>query len=185
MPRKKFAWASLPDEQLLGLRLRDLKVTLEGTWLEDCLKALHEELEERDIRVRPHAWISSEWFSPDSTPGIAFPFYLAHPRLMQLEKKKILEHSPSRSRARCSALLSAPAQSPLAAAVRSLIETLSEILPPEPCQPAFRPAPAALVRAEPSGRGFRRNICGLAATPLELAHALCRLAGTEEARIRR
>ena len=37
MPRKKFAWASLPDEQLLGLRLRDLKVTVEGTWLEDCL----------------------------------------------------------------------------------------------------------------------------------------------------
>ena len=91
MPRKKFAWASFPDEQLLGLRLRDLKVTLEGTWLEDCLETLHEELEERDIRVRPHAWISSEWFSPDSTPGIAFPFYLAHPRLMQLEKKKIID----------------------------------------------------------------------------------------------
>src|SRR6202035_1054494 len=95
------------------------------------------------------------------------------------------EHSPSRSRARCSALLSAPAQSPLAAAVRSIIETLSEILPPEPCQPAFRPAPAALVCAEPSGRGLRRNICGLAATALKLAHALCRLAGTEKARIRR
>ena len=91
MRRKKFAWASLPDEQLLKLRLRDLKVTVEGTWLEDCLHNLHEELEERSIRVRPHAWISSEWFSPESTPGIAFPFYLAHPRLMQLEKKKIID----------------------------------------------------------------------------------------------
>src|SRR6266849_8033959 len=91
MPRKKFAWASLPDEELLELRLKDLKVTVEGTWLEDCLKALHEELQQRDIRVRPHAWISSEWFSPDNTPGIAFPFYLAHPRLMQLEKKKIID----------------------------------------------------------------------------------------------
>src|SRR4249919_1774468 len=91
MATKKFAWASLPDEQLLQLRLRDLKVKVEGTWLEDCLKALHEELKERDLRVRPHAWISSEWFSPDSTPGIAFPFYLAHPRLMQLEKKKIFD----------------------------------------------------------------------------------------------
>jgi hypothetical protein len=91
MPRGKFAWASLPDEQLLQLRLRDLKVTVKGTWLEDCLNALHEELAQRDIRIKPHAWISSEWFSPDNTPGIAFPFYLAHPRLMQLEKKKILD----------------------------------------------------------------------------------------------
>ena len=44
MRRKKFAWASLPDEQLLKLRLKDLKVTVEGTWLEDCLDDLHEEL---------------------------------------------------------------------------------------------------------------------------------------------
>jgi putative zinc-binding metallo-peptidase len=91
MRRKTFAWASLPDEQLLKLRLRDLKVTVEGTWLEDCLNNLLDELEQRGIRVRPHAWISSEWFSPDNTPGIAFPFYLAHPRLMALEKKKIID----------------------------------------------------------------------------------------------
>jgi hypothetical protein len=91
MPRKKFAWASLPDEQLLRLRFRDLKLSLEGTWLEDCLNNLYDELEQRGIRVRPHAWISSEWFSPDSTPGIAIPFYLAHPRLMRLEKKKIID----------------------------------------------------------------------------------------------
>jgi hypothetical protein len=91
MRRRRFAWASFPDEQLLKLRLRDLKVTIEGTWLEDCFDALLEELDQRGIRVRPHAWISSEWFSPENTPGIAFPFYLAHPRLMQLEKKKIID----------------------------------------------------------------------------------------------
>jgi Putative zinc-binding metallo-peptidase len=91
MRRKRFAWASLPDEQLLKLRLRDLKVTVEATWLEDCFNSLLEELGQRGIRVRPHVWISSEWFSPENTPGIAFPFYLAHPRLMQLEKKKIID----------------------------------------------------------------------------------------------
>src|SRR6516165_1558662 len=91
MPRKRFAWASLSDEQLLKLRLRDLKVTVEDTWLEDCFNSLLDELGQRGIRVRPHAWISSEWFSPENTPGIAFPFYLAHPRLMQLEKKKIID----------------------------------------------------------------------------------------------
>ncbi len=91
MPRKKFAWASLPDEELLKLRLKDLHVKVEGTWLEDCLNTLHDELAERGIRVRPHAWISSEWFCAENTPGIAIPFYLAHPRLMQLEKKKIID----------------------------------------------------------------------------------------------
>jgi hypothetical protein len=90
MPRR-FAWASLPDEELLQLRLKDLKVTIEGTWLEQCLEELHEELAERGLRIRPHAWMSNEWFSPDDTPGIAIPFYLAHPRLMRLERKMIID----------------------------------------------------------------------------------------------
>ena len=90
MPRKH-AWASLPDEQLLALRLKDLKVTVAGTWLEGCLGHLYDELDQRGLRIRPHAWISSEWFSPDDTPGIAIPFYLAHPRLMRLERKKIID----------------------------------------------------------------------------------------------
>ena len=91
MTRRKFAWAALSDDQLLKVRLKNLYVTVEGTWLEDCLTLLHGELAERDIRVRPHAWLSSEWFSPDSTPGIAIPFYLAHPRLMRLERKMIID----------------------------------------------------------------------------------------------
>lgn len=91
MPGRKFTWEKLSDEQLLKRRLSSLRVTVEGTWLEDCVRDLHEELAERGIRLRPHTWISSEWFSPDSTPGIAIPFYLAHPRLMKLEKKMILD----------------------------------------------------------------------------------------------
>jgi hypothetical protein len=88
MPRR-FPWASLPDEELLEFRLKDLKVGIEGTWLERCLASLHDELDERGIRVRPHAWVSDEWFSPDTTPGIAVPFYLTHPRLMRLERRKV------------------------------------------------------------------------------------------------
>ncbi|MEN3375191.1 MAG: hypothetical protein V7604_546 [Hyphomicrobiales bacterium] len=91
MPRRKFDWETLSDEQLLARRLSSLRVKVEGTWLEDCLNALHGELEERGIRLRPYAWISSEWFCPENTPGIAIPFYLAHPRLMKLEKKMMLE----------------------------------------------------------------------------------------------
>ena len=32
-------------------------------------------------------WLSEEWFSPDGVPGIAVPFYLAHPRLERLERR--------------------------------------------------------------------------------------------------
>jgi hypothetical protein len=94
MPRRsprRFFWARLPEEKLLQVRLKDLKVTVEGTWLERCVRDLHDELEERGIRTMPHAWISDEWFSPSDTPGIAIPFYLAHPRLMRLERKKIID----------------------------------------------------------------------------------------------
>ncbi len=85
------SWADLPDADLLKVRLKDLDLKVEGTWLEGCLSALNDELAQRGLRVQPHAWISDEWFSPDSTPGIAFPFYLAHPRLMRLERKMMFD----------------------------------------------------------------------------------------------
>lgn len=90
MPRRH-PWATWSNERLLELRLKDLDLTLEGTWLEECLATLHEELGRRNVRLRPHAWLSDEWFAPDSTPGIAMPFYLAHPRLMRLERSQILD----------------------------------------------------------------------------------------------
>src|ERR1043165_7262414 len=49
---------------------------------------------ERDVRqlmFRPHFWLSNEWFTPDGVPGIAVPFYLAHPRLEKLEMDQMLE----------------------------------------------------------------------------------------------
>src|SRR6185437_1188593 len=37
MPRRKYAWETLSDEQLLTRRLSSLRVTIEDTWLEDCV----------------------------------------------------------------------------------------------------------------------------------------------------
>jgi hypothetical protein len=85
------AWADLPDEELLKWRISDLGLTVEDTVLEERVERLYEELEYRGIRFRPHVWISDEWFSPDGVPGIAIPFYLAHPRLARLERKQMLE----------------------------------------------------------------------------------------------
>jgi hypothetical protein len=55
------------------------------------MEELHDELDQRGLRIRPHAWISNEWFSPDDSTGIAIPFYLAHPRLMRLERKMMID----------------------------------------------------------------------------------------------
>ena len=57
----------------------------------ECLDELYEELARRELRFRPHAWLSYDWFVAGRIPGIAIPFYLAHPRLMKLERRQMLE----------------------------------------------------------------------------------------------
>ena len=79
------------DEELLDVRLCELGVRIPGTWLEDMVAQLHDEMGARGLRFRPHCWLSNEWFSPDGVPGVAIPFYLAHPRLMKLERRQMLE----------------------------------------------------------------------------------------------
>lgn len=73
--------------RLLNLRIRDLSLSIERTELAVRLRALYAELRSRGFTFRPHAWLSDEWFSPDGVPGIAIPFYLAHPRLKRLERE--------------------------------------------------------------------------------------------------
>jgi Putative zinc-binding metallo-peptidase len=79
------------DDALLAMRLRDLPLKMEGTLVERRLKRLHRELLARNIVALPHAWLSEEFFNPDGVLGFAIPFYLAHPRLMRLERSQMLE----------------------------------------------------------------------------------------------
>ncbi len=88
---RKYDWEGLPDELLLEVRLCDLDLKIAGTELEQPIERLHGELERRGFVFRPHCWLSNEWFSPRNTPGIAIPFYLAHPRLRELERRQMLE----------------------------------------------------------------------------------------------
>jgi hypothetical protein len=85
------AWTRLSDEQLLQRRFSDLRLALTDSRLEASVRRLYAELGAKGIRFRPHFWLSEEWFSPDGIPGIAIPFYLAHPRLMQLERRIMRE----------------------------------------------------------------------------------------------
>ena len=84
-------WAAWSDEALLDLPMCDLHVTLTGSFLERPIVELTRELDARQLLFRPHFWLSNEWFTPDGVPGIAIPFYLAHPRLAKLEQSQMLE----------------------------------------------------------------------------------------------
>lgn len=83
--------AGLTDEQLLDLRLCDLRLKLKGSHLERRAQRIHQELAARGLRFKPHVWLSEEWFTPDHVPGFAIPFYLAHPRLSKLERAQMRE----------------------------------------------------------------------------------------------
>ena len=89
--RDRYGWEVLSDDQLLSLRFRDLRLTIQGTDLEPAIQRLYRELATRGIRFKPHCWLAQEWFSPDGVPGIAIPFYLAHRRLMSLERRFMRE----------------------------------------------------------------------------------------------
>jgi hypothetical protein len=96
MPRT--SWTRLPDEELLKLRFCDLGLSIERSPLARHVRRLYRDLAQRGIRVRPHLWLSEEWFSPDGVPGIAVPFYLAHPRLERLERRIMHEAEGGNSR---------------------------------------------------------------------------------------
>ncbi len=85
-------WSKLPKAQLLDMRLCDLKLEIEGTWLEEPLEIVRRDLARVGLeRLKPHFWLSEEWFCPDGVTGVAIPFYLAHPRLLRLERSEMLE----------------------------------------------------------------------------------------------
>lgn len=84
-------WVSLPDEQLLDLRICDLKLRIPGTELSKCVSQLGRELKSHGLVFRPHIWLSDDWYSPDGVPGLAAPFYMGHPRLDKLEMNQMLE----------------------------------------------------------------------------------------------
>lgn len=105
MPKSKsFKWAKWSDDKLLTVRLCDLGLRLEGSWIQDCIDQLYEELSAKGLDFRPHCWLSDEWFCPDGVPGIAIPFFLLHPRLRRLERR-FMREIEGNTRSSCMKLL--------------------------------------------------------------------------------
>ncbi len=85
-------WESWPDDKLLDLRMCDLGLRLRNSELVPRIRELYRELAGNGIaHFRPFFWLSDDWYTPDGVPGVAIPFYMAHPRLARLEFSQMLE----------------------------------------------------------------------------------------------
>ncbi len=82
---------TIGEEQLLSTRLCDLPISIEGTWLKDCVAQLNAELTAQGIMFSPTCYLADEWLTPEGETVIGIPFYLAHPVLIKLEHKMMLE----------------------------------------------------------------------------------------------
>src|SRR5215475_1141169 len=79
------AWEGWDDARLLELRFSELDLRIEGSPVEPHVQQVLHELHERGLTFRMQFWLSNDWFCPDGVPGVAIPFYMAHPRLAKLE----------------------------------------------------------------------------------------------------
>jgi hypothetical protein len=87
--RLRRGWVRMHTPRLLELRICDLGLRLEGSFVDKCIAELREELARRELRFNPYFWVSDEWFTPDGYTGTAVPFYLLHPRLIRLERSRM------------------------------------------------------------------------------------------------
>jgi len=83
--------SAMSDEELLRMRICDLKLKISGTELESRIEKFYAELAARNISIKPVCYLGDEWFCPEGSTTIAIPFYLAHPRLRKLEEKMMME----------------------------------------------------------------------------------------------
>ena len=75
-------------QELLGQRISQLGLRIEGSPVERFIHQLYRELERKGLRAfRPVCYLTDEWGCPDGQPVIGVPFYLADPRLARLERE--------------------------------------------------------------------------------------------------
>src|SRR5205809_6237194 len=73
--------------ELLGKRISQLGLKLEGSPVERFVHQLQRELERKGLRrFRPVCYLTDEWGCPSGQPVIGVPFYLADPALARLER---------------------------------------------------------------------------------------------------
>ena len=72
---------------VLGKKVSELGLRVEGSPVEVYVRQLYKELERRGLkRFRPVCYLTDEWGCPDQQPVLGIPFYLADPKLQKIEK---------------------------------------------------------------------------------------------------
>ena len=72
---------------VLGKKVSELGLKVEGSPVEGYVRQLYKELDRRGLRkFRPVCYLTDEWGCPDQHPVLGIPFYLADPKLRKLEK---------------------------------------------------------------------------------------------------
>ncbi len=77
--------------ELLGKRISDLGLRIEGSPVEEIVRALYRELEAHGLAFRPPVYLTDQWGCPSGVPLIGVPFYLADRRLARLEEEYAVE----------------------------------------------------------------------------------------------
>jgi hypothetical protein len=78
------------NQVLLQQTFRQLSKRLKLTApVRRAIKKVESELREKGIHLKIKYWISNEWFTPDSTVGVAIPFYILDRKLTMLEKNMV------------------------------------------------------------------------------------------------
>jgi len=89
--KNKIELERISDDELLKVRICDLPIQIKGTWLEECIDQLNSELALKGLNFIPQCYLADEWLTPEKETCIGIPFYLAHPALIRLEKKHMME----------------------------------------------------------------------------------------------
>src|SRR4029079_18384396 len=73
---------------VLGKKVSELGLRVEGSPVEGYVRQLYKELERRGFqKFRPVCYLTDECGVPDQQPVLGIPFYLADPKLRKLEKE--------------------------------------------------------------------------------------------------
>jgi hypothetical protein len=89
--KKIIDWENITDEELLNMRIRDFNLKIENSPLEPLTIKLYDELASKGMVFRPPCYLADEWLCPDKEPIIGIPFFLAQPRLKNIENKMMFE----------------------------------------------------------------------------------------------
>ena len=79
--------SALGDDELLQMRICDLKLKIAGTELESRIEKFYAELAAKDIAVKPLCYLGDEWFCPEGSRNHRDPVLSCSSTLKEARRK--------------------------------------------------------------------------------------------------